>query len=187
MELGATLCTPRSPQCLLCPVAEYCEARKQGVADSLPEKRKKREGVAVSLAAAVFLDARGCTLLLPPPKKGQGTRDERAADHVPTLVSKMWHFPTISVRENPEAELVRWLRQRRGKKAATFELEPLEKTRHAVTYRNITIFPFRIVCGKLPRVAGAKALPLDGLSSIPVSNLTRKVAATALAKTKSPD
>src|SRR6201984_884329 len=25
MELGATLCTPRSPQCLLCPVAQYCE------------------------------------------------------------------------------------------------------------------------------------------------------------------
>lgn len=187
MELGATLCTPRSPQCLLCPVAEYCEARKQGVADSLPEKRKKRESVAVSLAAAVFLDARGCTLLLPPPKKSQGTRDERAADHVPTLVSKMWHFPTISVRENPEAELARWLRQRHGKEAASFELELLEKTRHAVTYRNITVFPFRIVCGKLPRVAGAKALPLDGLSSIPVSNLTRKVASTALAKTPSRD
>src|SRR6266446_7475314 len=28
MELGATLCTPRSPQCLLCPVSEFCNARK---------------------------------------------------------------------------------------------------------------------------------------------------------------
>ena len=38
MELGATLCTPRSPQCLLCPVAQFCEGRKLGIAGSLPEK-----------------------------------------------------------------------------------------------------------------------------------------------------
>lgn len=27
MELGATVCTPRKPQCLLCPLAKVCEAR----------------------------------------------------------------------------------------------------------------------------------------------------------------
>src|SRR5258707_9218967 len=68
MELGATLCTPQSPQCLLCPVAQFCEGRKLGVAESLPEKRKKRAMVQVTLAAAVFADAEGQTLLLPPPK-----------------------------------------------------------------------------------------------------------------------
>src|SRR5207245_4591552 len=57
MELGATLCTPRSPQCLLCPVAQFCEGRKLGIAESLPEKRKKRATVEVILAAAVFTDA----------------------------------------------------------------------------------------------------------------------------------
>lgn len=182
MELGATLCTPRSPQCLLCPVGEHCEARKQGVADSLPEKRKKRKGVGVTLAAAVFLDARRCTLLLPPPKGSHGAGVERAADHVPALVSRMWHFPTISVSENPEAELARWLKQVCGKNRGSLKLEGLVKVRHAVTYRDISVFPFRILCVKLPRVAGAKALPLDALDSVPVSNLTRKVAASALAK-----
>src|SRR5438876_1211618 len=48
MELGATLCAPRSPQCLLCPVAQFCEGRKQGIAELLPEKI--RDGLLAPLA-----------------------------------------------------------------------------------------------------------------------------------------
>src|SRR5712691_495088 len=58
MELGATLCTPKSPQCLLCPVVQFCEGRQQGIAESLPEKRKKRATVEVVLATAVFVDGK---------------------------------------------------------------------------------------------------------------------------------
>jgi len=42
MELGATVCTPRAPQCLLCPVATHCEGRKLGIAETLPEAGKKQ-------------------------------------------------------------------------------------------------------------------------------------------------
>jgi A/G-specific adenine glycosylase len=42
MELGATVCLPRNPQCLLCPVAELCEARSAGAQDQLPPKRKPK-------------------------------------------------------------------------------------------------------------------------------------------------
>lgn len=41
MELGATLCLPREPQCLLCPVAEGCEARRLGRQNELPVKARK--------------------------------------------------------------------------------------------------------------------------------------------------
>jgi A/G-specific adenine glycosylase len=41
MELGATVCTPRDPSCVHCPIAKYCEARKHGTASSLPSKRVK--------------------------------------------------------------------------------------------------------------------------------------------------
>lgn len=41
MELGATLCTPRNPQCLLCPVSSLCEGRKAGRQDQLPVKLGK--------------------------------------------------------------------------------------------------------------------------------------------------
>ncbi len=41
MELGATVCLPRNPQCLVCPVARNCQARLQGRQEELPVKRRK--------------------------------------------------------------------------------------------------------------------------------------------------
>ena len=45
MELGATVCLPRQPQCLLCPIAECCKARQQGTENELPVKLRKVEPV----------------------------------------------------------------------------------------------------------------------------------------------
>ena len=42
MELGATVCTPRSPQCLICPVSAHCEAFAAGVQDRIPARRKAK-------------------------------------------------------------------------------------------------------------------------------------------------
>ena len=179
MELGATLCTPKSPQCLLCPVAQFCEGRKFGIAESLPEKRKKRATVEVTLAAAVFRDAKDLTLLLPP---SQEKNKQDAADHIPTLVSRMWHFPTVSVTKNPATELRRFLQDSlSAAKHAKLQLEPLGKVRHSVTYRAISIAPFLVNVKQLPRVPGAKRVHLNEISGLPVSNLTRKVVRAALA------
>ena len=41
MDLGATICTPRTPDCAICPLNEMCAARDQGIAESLPKKRPK--------------------------------------------------------------------------------------------------------------------------------------------------
>lgn len=43
MDLGATICTPRNPNCLICPWTEECLARKQGIAETLPRKKPKAE------------------------------------------------------------------------------------------------------------------------------------------------
>jgi A/G-specific adenine glycosylase len=50
MDLGATICLPRKPKCLLCPWADACRAKHQGIAESLPAKspraeRPKRHGI----------------------------------------------------------------------------------------------------------------------------------------------
>jgi A/G-specific adenine glycosylase len=178
MELGATRCTPKSPQCLICPVAQFCEGRKLGIVESLPEKRKKRATVEVVLAAAVFADADGQTFLLPPP---HGKDEQATADHIPTLVSRMWHFPTISVDGDPVAELRKSLRKiLPDAKNAKLQFVPADKVRHSVTYRAITIEPFLVYVKKLPRITGAKRVPLRDISSLPVSNLTRKTAHAAL-------
>ena len=179
MELGATLCTPKTPQCLLCPVMQFCEGRKLGLAESLPEKRKKRVTVEVTLAAAIFVDVNGMTFLLP--SSAEENR-KAAADHIPTLVSRMWHFPIVPVSGDPAAPLRRFLQELlpRAKKHK-LQFEPRGKVRHSVTYRAITIAPFVINLKQLPRIPGAKRVPLREISTLPVSNLTRKVASAALA------
>jgi A/G-specific adenine glycosylase len=179
MELGATLCTPRSPQCLLCPVSEFCQARKQGLTDVIPEKRSKRPTVEITLASLVLVDPRGKTLLLPPPKT---PRKSPPPDDVHTLVSRMWHFPTIAVRQGQAAALLTKFAEDSffgGRKLPSVPI-PLKKVRHAVTYRSITILPFRLNVAKLPQVSGSNAHPLSDLTSIAISNLTRKVARAAL-------
>lgn len=42
MDLGATLCTPKSPSCGLCPLSDCCRARQAGTAAQLPRKVPKR-------------------------------------------------------------------------------------------------------------------------------------------------
>ena len=41
MDFGALVCTPQSPQCTSCPLAETCEALRTGKVDVLPQKEKK--------------------------------------------------------------------------------------------------------------------------------------------------
>src|SRR5690625_189981 len=41
MELGATICTPRTPKCIVCPVQEHCEAFRDNTVHDYPVKKKK--------------------------------------------------------------------------------------------------------------------------------------------------
>jgi hypothetical protein len=56
----------------------------------------------------------------------------------------------------------------------------LPRVRHSVTYRQITIFPFRVDVAKLPKFTGEKQVTLEQATSLPISNLTRKIARAAL-------
>jgi A/G-specific adenine glycosylase len=53
MELGATVCTPRTPRCDECPVAKACVAREKGLVARLPELPDRREATEVRTAAVV--------------------------------------------------------------------------------------------------------------------------------------
>jgi A/G-specific adenine glycosylase len=186
MELGATVCTPRAPRCLLCPVAKVCHARKLGLTDRLPEKRNKRETQEVTIAAAIFLDSYGHTLLLPPPqtkqRRGQGRE-------LAPLVSNLWHFPIVQVRHDPAVELRQYLATLFLKiPKRDLVIEPLTNARHTVTFRKITLLPFRIQITQLPDLSGARIVPLADVCShaaCAVSNLTRKLARAALVREES--
>ncbi len=53
MELGATVCTPRDPQCGGCPVARFCEARRAGRERELPVKRRDTRKVRVDVTLLI--------------------------------------------------------------------------------------------------------------------------------------
>ncbi|MGB8591478.1 MAG: A/G-specific adenine glycosylase [Candidatus Acidiferrales bacterium] len=167
MELGETICTPKSPQCGACPVSRWCEARKRGLVEQIPEPRKKRAAEYQYIAAAVLLDGRGRTLLV---------RDPGAHDDV--LFSRMWQFPAIEATRHPKTELARHLKDDFRFDAP--DLLELPHAKHCVTFRNITLVPFIARLKKLPKLPRSRQLPLAQLARVPISSATRKIAEAAL-------
>jgi A/G-specific adenine glycosylase len=70
MDLGATVCTPKTPACVLCPWIEPCAARRSGDPATFPRKTPKAEGRLRRGAAYVALRADGRTLLRRRPPNG---------------------------------------------------------------------------------------------------------------------
>jgi len=63
MELGATLCSPRKPACLLCPLQELCRAAQTGTQDHYPPKKKPKKWIQVKERLHCLLDDSGRVLL----------------------------------------------------------------------------------------------------------------------------
>ena len=69
MDLGASICTPRKPKCLLCPVSPLCEARKQGRQEQIPVKAAKKARP-TRTGTAFWIEREGHLWLVTRPKKG---------------------------------------------------------------------------------------------------------------------
>lgn len=167
MELGETICTPKSPRCSECPVAAMCAARKRGLVDLIPAARKKPAGVKQRIAAAVLLDARGRTLLV---------RDPGAHDGV--LFSRMWQFPAVEFASDAAGALTDHLRVQLQCEPPT--LTELPHARHGVTFRAITLVPFCARVATLPVLPRSRRVPLADIARVPVSSATRKIAQAVL-------
>lgn len=86
MDLGAMICTPTSPKCLLCPVRDYCIAFQEGDADQLPIKSKKTKNKKVKYDVFVGYDRNGRYLLEKRPSEG--------------LLANMWQFPMMEIEKD---------------------------------------------------------------------------------------
>ena len=75
MELGATICTPRAPQCLVCPLITWCATR--GAGETQPQSPRKREQLCYALV----------------PQKDAVLLVQRPADS--SLMAGMWELPAI--------------------------------------------------------------------------------------------
>jgi A/G-specific adenine glycosylase len=89
MELGATVCVPRTPRCDVCPVAQHCLARRRGTQDLHPAPRPAAPVPSFQMGTAAILDPARRALLV--------RRAERG------LLAGMWSFPAAEVgaRERP--------------------------------------------------------------------------------------
>jgi A/G-specific adenine glycosylase len=70
MDLGATLCTPKRPNCLLCPWHDICQARHSGIEESLPQKAPKKPKPERSGTIYWLENAKGEVLVHRRPEKG---------------------------------------------------------------------------------------------------------------------
>lgn len=70
MDLGATICTPRRPSCLVCPVSSACDARRLGIEETLPRRAAKAERPVRKAVAFVALREDGAVLLRRRPREG---------------------------------------------------------------------------------------------------------------------
>ncbi len=70
MDLGATICSPKRPSCLICPVQKYCDANAQGIEAELPRRAPKAERPTRKGIVFVALNDDGKMLLRERPQEG---------------------------------------------------------------------------------------------------------------------
>jgi A/G-specific adenine glycosylase len=166
MELGATVCTPRSPHCDRCPLRDLCQAHAKGEPESLPVKHPRKPIPHYQVAAAVTIRDDGRVLMA-----------QRNADD---MLGGLWEFPG-GKREDGETLPECLVREMREELDVGIEVgELLTIVRHAYTHFRITLhaFPCRLVDGE-PRCLDCAAfcwvLPIE-MDALPMSVADRKVA-----------
>lgn len=129
MELGALVCTPKSPACLLCPLNALCQSRAAGTTGSLPVKSKKIHSKPIAVEVAMITNAQGNLYLKKRPSKG--------------LLANLWGFPVCVSTPCPGEAITREI-------TVTFpQANPpvlLGKSKHVFSHRtwNMTIYHFSL-------------------------------------------
>jgi A/G-specific DNA glycosylase len=135
MELGALICTPRAPQCLICPVKSLCLAFQQGRTEELPNLGKRTQITERRFAAFV------CE------HNGKFLVRQRPAG---VVNAHLWEFPNVELL-NGSNELTE-----RAKQVLAFEpktFEPLCRIKHSITRYRITLDAFTVNGIEIPESA----------------------------------
>jgi len=165
MDLGATICSPKRPACVLCPWVNACAAYARGDEETFPRKLPKAEGKLRRGAAFVALRADGRVLLRRRPEKGLlGSMME-----VPGSEWKHDFENGRARRSAPRLQAgTRW-RQLPGTVRHIFTHFPLELTVFVAHIQRATTAP-----------KGARWVKIIDLADEALPNVMRKVLARAL-------
>jgi len=166
MDLGATVCTPRNPACVLCPWRDFCEATKLGLAEDLPAKMPKPERPTRKGTAFWALRKDGAVLIRRRPDKG--------------LLGGMMEVPSTPWRDDED-----WSLEDAASHAPATPLSPWRELPGLITH-TFTHFhlELRLVTAHIrkPELALGFWCPLDELSGQALPTVMRKVIKHALSK-----
>jgi len=160
MDLGATICTPRRPACILCPLNEGCAALAGGDPELYPVKAEKTERPARRGAAFVAVRDDGAVLLRKRPERG--------------LLGGMAEVPTTE-----------WTARRDGAtnvSAAPFsaQWQRAGAASHVFTHFSLELVVFRADCADIAPPAGYWWSPAPTLMSEALPTVMKKVIEAAI-------
>ncbi len=130
MDLGARVCTPRSPDCAACPLAKWCAARAAGRSAALPQRKRRVPPLEIHAAAAIVC-ADSHYLLVQRPARG--------------LLAGLWGWPTVELTgyASTAARLRAHLRGLLGRSVALGT--PVTTIEHVFTHRHLHLTIFSAV------------------------------------------
>jgi A/G-specific adenine glycosylase len=159
MELGATLCTPKNPKCLLCPVRMHCQAHAAGIQDRIPVSTpRKARPLERRWTFCIQAGDRWLIERRPPSGRWAG----------------LWQFVTTPAGQRPSVTIVRKLAGVPVKRLTT-----LGQIDHDLTHRRYHFHIFRCessAAATTERDNRAWAT-LPGLSDYPMSRPHQRIAA----------
>jgi A/G-specific adenine glycosylase len=202
MELGQTVCLPRSPRCPSCPVRRWCRADQLGSPEAFPSPRPRRAIERHHLAAAVIFRP-NCVADGDPNSGGISRAVMLVRGLDDGLMSDLWNFPSAFGRSPAHARvqlqtkiealgmpssLTRDSGSGNVDSGATSPTvsgkisvgAQLARLRHGVTYRDIEVRAYHVEIAAPPS-NGIRWLKLSSFGDAAVSELARKIARSILA------
>jgi len=95
MDLGATICTPKSPACMFCPVMEHCRAYAEGIEEDLPVKTKAKKQKSISYAVLLIKNTNHDYIIEKRSENG--------------LLANLWQFLMVPIEEIGMEHLENWV------------------------------------------------------------------------------
>ncbi len=136
MELGATVCVPGEPKCLLCPLAKFCRTR-----GSLPTAAKSAKLTKVTVFYS--LDHKDGKVRL-------AQRSKRAS-----VMPAMWELPELAMPKSTNGDAPEiWLRLKHGIMTTNYDVRVVRES----------VVPGQKLLGKRIPVADLNGIPLTGLA-----------------------
>jgi A/G-specific adenine glycosylase len=167
MDLGATICVPKNPRCLICPVMKLCQARQNGTQNQRPVKTPKKDVPHYVHAAAVIVE-RKKVLLAQRPSQG--------------LLGGMWEFPNGRVDGDPAAALPKVLktgynlRLRLKRKEASPQKKAFGVVEHGYSHFRVTVHAYLCELLSMPKETNLKWVSLNKLYTYPMGRIDRQIA-----------